>query len=197
MTRRPALLFRARLDAVRDGLQSIVGSRLTCVTYAGYSADPQSGDRQVDSGDAGGAIHAVEMAVLLTFECGSLRVDWAQSGFSEGISVRFDSALPEDWSRVLASGERSWQRVMHSRLLGTEMVWHLLDVEAGESALALRLHFDSGDEVMIAVGELDADQIRYLPDELVVVFEPEVAREYVSPLALSSSLIGAIRPSEM
>lgn len=190
MTRRPALLFRSQMDVVHDGLQSILGARLTGVTYAGYSADHDLGNAQVDSGGTGGTIHAVEMAVLIAFEGGSLRVDWAQSGISEGISVRLDSAVPEDWSRVTASGERSWLHVMGSRLVGVELLWHLLDVEAGESALGLRLHFDSGGEVMIAVGELDVDQIRYLPDELVVIFDPEVALAYVSPLVGSSSLIG-------
>lgn len=170
--RAPAVTTRRMDPGIIESFRRLVGRRLVRVFYAGreYSDDDMANDEP--------AVDEVDLAVLLDFDGGSLRLDWARDGWTEGLAVQFDGSMPAAWSSTERQNARGWNALVGRDLASVDLVWHCANNEALESIFALQLDFHCGVPVLIALGELDGGQLRYTPDSLLVVFNPEVGKGY-------------------
>ena len=176
----PATLHRSddpRLSAISAAL---VGERLVAARYAvpaGVSWEGYGGLEHV---------HEVDMGVELVTESGLvLGLSWSTPGREEGLSLALDRAgecpSNELIDLVDVSGQSEWSRVL-GRLV--EVVGVSFHVHADDSSIrpwAFRIGASGGTSVTVALGEVSDNVLRYMPDNIVVIFDEAVAREYQIP----------------
>jgi hypothetical protein len=122
------------------------------------------------------------MGVELHWEASANELKWIMEGEREGLAVVFDQT-PEDLSRdrtksMPVPDETRWRKAYGAAVMAVGVSWHrpTADVEA---IWAVRLEFSSGQSIVVALGELRDGTLRYIPDQLVVIFDAAIARSYV------------------
>ena len=184
MINRPSPLLRESFEAVADSLGDLVGQPLARVAYAMPTGFAWEHDVSIP------AIHEAELAVMLDFGGRITRLDWAQSGPDEGLALQMDSEFPAQWTLREVSNVPAWSRLVGTPLGGVTLVWHQADAQAATTALAAGFRFLNGASVTVALGELAGGRPCYLPDQIVVLFDEDVARRYLGALSTGSSNVG-------
>jgi hypothetical protein len=163
---------------VRDAQSSVLtlmGARLAGVTYRylpGLDTEEYEGREPGVDGDIA--------AVMLDLgDRGGYALTWSMDRFQQALAL-----LPAESYRAVADAEFDaaadgpWRTLLGQQIESCAVAWHVAEEGCPEAVWALRLNF-SGASVVIALGEL-RDQPSYMPDELVVIFDPDVARTYLS-----------------
>jgi hypothetical protein len=78
-----------------------------------------------------------------------------------------------------------WPRQIGARMEGA--TWSRHTSLGGDAPWACRLAFSGASALVIALGECDGDRMTYIPDALLVIGSPEVARGYRPPVAHQSA----------
>ncbi len=142
----------------REVPAGLAGRRLVAVRYRHIGFEP-----------SGGAVDADLVGVILEFEDGVRSITWAMAGEVEGLAL-LDEPVPGEASQV---SDVSGRWPVGERLEAVEGKW-----QEPSALWALRLRFQTR-EVVDALGEFD-ERLSYMPDEVVVIFDPGLAREYMS-----------------
>jgi hypothetical protein len=163
-----------------EALVSMKGAKLLGVKY--HYFPPFDGTGYVGVTGVDDSLPAVE------FDFGHLgkkTITWAMAGTLEGLSV-FSGAYSGIASEVLDASQReAWCQHIGQSIISVAASWQISNEGCPESLWAIRLGFAKG-SVVIALGTTRSD-IEYIPDELVVIFEPSLARSYRPRGAAQSS----------
>lgn len=176
MTLRPPPTRRHVTGNIVGSLTALVGRPLTGIVYAmpaGATWRPEPTNPHV---------HEVEMAVVLKFGGPHLRLDWAQSGWEEGMALQFDISLPDAWSATEVQTEANWAPLIKRPLIGADVAWHRSEEGASEVALGMIFRFEGEVSVTIGLGEWVDGSPSYLPDEIIVLFERGAGARYFDSL---------------
>lgn len=146
-------------------LADIVGGRLLAVVYANYEGNalPTGWEARTRHGES------VDLAVALEFETGWLRNDWAMPSITLGLAVEAAPRLQfGTWGVMRVEGSPLWLPVLGNPVTGFQLAWFRAEEEAEISLLALRVRSEEA-SLIITLGEVDADGLKYMPDCLAVV----------------------------
>lgn len=77
---------------------------------------------------------------------------------------------------IEASGREAWRGLRGEAILSVAVAWHVSGQDCPESLWGVRLSF-SARSILIALGTANPG-LKYMPDELVVVFDPSLADSY-------------------
>jgi len=165
-------------------LGAVVGRRIVGVTYK-TSIDPVQGVEQ--GGRA--VLHDVDHAVLLSTESMTIVLEWCIRNYDEFLNI-VDSPKEGAAAAVTdvldATGLSQWRHLMGLVITGFGVATQ--QSEDGRQLLwAIRLDVERGASVVVALGETEDALPRYQPDNLVVIFEPEMAQSYQFPGASESA----------
>ena len=124
------------------------------------------------------------MGVELRSAEGWFGLRWLMHGEREGLALVLNQTVPDlqrDRLKRMPAGTRpNWRHVMTSQVTKLGISWH--EPTAGVAAVwAVRLGFSSGHSVVVALGEWRDENIRYIPDAVVAIFDDEIARGYRIP----------------
>lgn len=173
--------FRIEAEA-----REIVGSTLAGVSYlqgVGWNWEPSAAD-SFDS-----AFSGVEFS---TADHGPFSAVWRNQGLTHALSFgRGSGESRQQMYPLIATPithSRHWERFVGRRVTDVDLGWHIAletaEARAMESVLAVCLHFGDSGTVFVGLGAVDhaAGRLAYLPDEVIVIFDVDVARDYVSRL---------------
>jgi hypothetical protein len=173
-----------RLQQLRKAL---IGSEVVDVAYA---MPPEAIWPHGHRSDA--HVHEVDMGVDLSLGNGTtLRLLWATPGSDEGLAIELlDSQTVTkddliDSVNVASRGE--WADITHHPIKSVGIAFYSYDGSAEDRPWSFRLEFANGMSVVFALGEVADDQLSYMPDSLVVIFDEAMARAYEVAEARSSA----------
>ena len=176
-------IIREDVERITKLKELFVGAHLECAYY-----------RQTLSSGLGVApvrdVHEVDLDLVLGLSTGIVCISWERADLVEGLAVDFPESVRDldDTATVLASESAQWQPCVQKRILNVHFGWQVSEVDCPESLWAVRISFETGAEVVVALGEVDADGTpAYNPDSLVVLFSESVARSYGPLGAIGSS----------
>jgi hypothetical protein len=152
----------------------MVGARLSGTRY--HFLPPAGGGGYFGGGDGVDAqLTALELDLG---EHGSWTITWAMEGELEGLSLLGkDESYSGLADETVAAGDRdAWRDHLGQAIMSVAGSWQVSGKTCPESLWALRLDFATG-SVVVALGAVDQG-IDYMPDELVVVFNPALADSY-------------------
>lgn len=142
--------------------------------------------------------HEIDMAVQFqTQDDRSLIFSWSMNGIEEGVALeqRLPGEADDDLfgSPVDVSQVDDWNRLIPIRVFGLEPVWHIPNEGAKRSPCAFRVLVGVGHELVISLGKIESGRPTYIPDGLLVFFDPVKARNYLASLnsIVGSGLFGA------
>lgn len=160
------------LGQVHD-LATISGKTLTSVTY--FYLPPDDKDEYL------GGLEGVDFmltAIRLDFGLdGYLMITWSTPGYVEGLSVVNDKPYPGGSYLVLDASKRAaWSRHIGTKVAAIGASWQTMWTNGIKTLWALRLDF-GGESVVVALGKANP-VLSYIPDEIVVVYDENIARSY-------------------
>jgi hypothetical protein len=165
-------------------LDAMVGRRIVGVTYK-TSTDPierpEQGDRAV--------VHDVDHAVLISTASMTMVLEWGISNYDEFLNI-VDSPDEGGAAAVTdvldATGLPQWRPLVGSAITGFGVATQQSEDER-QLLWSIRLDVENGVSVVVALGETEGELPSYQPDNLVVIFDPEMARSYRFPGASESA----------
>jgi hypothetical protein len=93
-----------------------------------------------------------------------------------------------DLARFDATSSKDWKPLIGHAVVGVGIGWHVPCADCAEAVWAIRLDFDIGRRVLIALGREDArGAITYSADDVVVIFDEALAEAYEIPAQTSSA----------
>lgn len=158
-----------------DILRSMVGHRMAHVCYKGSIDTPHG----VDQGDPL-VVHEVDQAVVISTESATMVLEWCIRDYSEFLNV---VASPTEGAAAAVTDIHDvaslppWSSLVGSVIVGFGVATQQSE-EGYELLWAIRINFDNGASAVVALGELQGMAPNYQPDNLLVIFDPEVAQSY-------------------
>jgi hypothetical protein len=149
----------------------LVGEMLNGVLYETFRGWP------CPEACASGGAHSVPVAVRLVGDSGTSRISWSMDGFRGRLSVSPHSASIGGGDRVLFDSSPYWSEQIGKRVTEEHLAL-MSDPADGDGVWALRLSFQGGARLIVALGSCDEGEIRYMPDNLVVMGARQVASQY-------------------
>ena len=117
---------------------------------------------------------------------------WQMEGYNEGLS--FGPGDGESRHRRYAlrrfdvTRSAQWQPLLGPRVTGVGVGWHVPNEGCAEAVWAVRLDLEGGRTVLVALGRSEGTGVLdYQPDEVVVVFDEELAESYRIPAQTKSA----------
>jgi hypothetical protein len=153
----------------------IVGAQLAAVTYRYLPSDATSA--YVGGGE--GVDDDLSAVVLDLGERGRTTITWAMEDDVEGLAILGPdepyAGLAD--KTVGASDREAWHEHIGGTIASVGGAWQVTGGEGSpESLWAVRLEFVDG-AIVVALGTVDPD-LEYMPDELVVISNPSLAKSY-------------------
>lgn len=156
---------------------AVVGATFVGVRYAVLEGDRWPSGHRSDS-----IVHELEMGLSIDFGSTVLSMTWAMDGSAEGVALALDATPPDFFgigaSAINVAAVTPWPSLVGRKVSGISWAWH----ESGACAMPLlwsiRMKFEGGASVVVALGSMDGGHLRYLPDALVAVFDERTARSY-------------------
>lgn len=174
------------LSAAAETLSRLVGHEISEVRYL----SPSTADAALMSNSQ--VVDQVSMGVWLRFASGSgLILRWKMNGVSESLTADFVDSEPL-WQALglrefASSSEARWSGLVGSRILAVGMSTHRPDESCPRQLWAVRLSLETHRAVVVALGELSPEGLSYMPDSVVVIFDPTVAAEFKIPAGESEA----------
>lgn len=181
---------RAGAGALASATTGIVGAHLRAVNY--HYLPPVDGSGYAGGGDG---VDADLVAVVLDLgDRGHRTITWAMDGELEGISILGDDASYSDLvaKSVEASNRQAWRDHIGGIITTVGAAWQISGDGCPESLWAMRLDLSAG-SIVVALGTA-YPEIDYMPDELVVVFDPVLAHAFRPPHVSDSAWGRTIEP---
>ncbi|MEU7927102.1 hypothetical protein [Micromonospora sp. NPDC049107] len=155
----------------------VVGQNVSAVGY-----QPVSGG-EWPNGHRHDTVHEIDMALKFSLEGGgSLVVRWEMQGLNEGLGVGLltDSLAGEfgsvDFLDVSATPE--WRPLLGETIANIVGAFHVPNEGCPEALWSMRFDFSHGRSAVVALGEMSGDDLGYLPDGLVAIFDETEARAF-------------------
>lgn len=133
----------------------------------------------------GSAVHEAGSGVVLSLDSGARLVfSWQMEGSNEGLGIEVQAGPGDAYRdifhrRVAASGVPPWPNVLASEIQNVALSFHVPCDGCPQTLWAARLQFAAGPSAVIALGEVDSlGKPQYFPQQLVVIFDEHIAREY-------------------
>ena len=154
-------------------LRSFIGARLKGISYLYVPLT----DKEAYEGDKG--IDDQLTAVVIEFENQNrIVITWAMEDQFEGLAIFKDETYTEIGNKIIDAGDRAgWHKFLDQNITAVGVSWQVSGEGCPESLWALRLSFLKGD-VVIALGSNNNSDLNYMPDELLVIFDPALAKGY-------------------
>ncbi len=154
-----------------------IGDRLMAIGYDQLkSLEPTNVESLVDE---------VDIAVTLHWKNSPpSRVSWSVDAWNEGLVGQWpvdDHPRPE---LAIVDASDRWKDIVGTRLVHFRFSW---SVSPHSLPWAVNLRFETGDHLVIALGELLNGEPSYMPDTLLVTGSAEFAGAYHHPAAISSA----------
>jgi hypothetical protein len=188
----PATLHRSDDPRLSEISAAMVGERLTAVHYAVPAGNSWEDYADVEN------VHEVDMGVEVSTGSGwVLRISWATPGLEEGLELEFDRADParsNDLIDLVDMGDQlMWSSILGCQVqeVGVAFLVHVDD--SSTRPWAFRIGLLGGSSVTIALGEVYEGSLRYFPDNLLVISDESVARDYRIPNGVQSARGEVIR----
>jgi hypothetical protein len=164
----------------------LTGERLMCARYATLS-----GTRWINYSDLE-EVHEVDMGVELVTESGLvLDLSWATPGREEGLALalghRENRASSDVVDLVDVSAIQDWSSILGNFVEEVAVSFYVHDEGSSVRPWSFRVGVSNGSSVTVALGETSGHLIRYLPDNLVVIFKEATARNYEVADSLQSA----------
>ncbi len=124
------------------------------------------------------------MGIELHWGRGRSELKWITAGEREGVAAVFDQTeadLRNDRVQpVQVPDESRWRKAIGAVVTAVGVSWHQ---PTGDTAAiwSVRLEFSPDLSIVVALGEWRDGAIHYIPDQIVVIFDAEIARSYVIP----------------
>lgn len=168
---------------LRKELEGIDGTRLRGVRYCTlpYLAE----ERYVRFGN----LHDVSMGVELKADDGRrITVSWITEDLDARLAIDAGTIAERFPGRDLAELDVTdwdeWQELVGCAMREATVLSGFKPADDGLTQVGVRLGFDGGRTVTLALGEVRPDgQLAYSANNLVVLFEPVFAQRYVTSLA--------------
>jgi hypothetical protein len=137
-------------------------------------------------------MHEIGMAVVVDFDDGtSLIISWAMQGLAGGLdfeagSTREVATLPKQESEFDVSQDAHWREILGNSIASVAVAWDISGPATDEPPSylevlwAIQVVFSGGEGVVIAIGAVEEDAIKYDPQSLVVFFDEKDAGAYRS-----------------
>ena len=156
-----------------NSLESLIGKRLVGVKYHYLPAADTHEYAGTESG-----FDSDLAAIDLDFgERGTTIITWATDGMNQGLANLNGESYTGLATEVLDAADRdAWGMSIGDRISTIAVAWHFSGDDCPESIWAVRIGF-SVSSIVIALGTAN-QEIDYMPDELVVVFDETLARLY-------------------
>jgi hypothetical protein len=108
---------------------------------------------------------------------GTTAITWAMAGELQGLAILPGESYAGIATEILDAADReAWRDLVGHKITSVAASWHISGADCPESIWAIRISFAVG-SIVIALGAACPD-IKYMPDELVVVFDMSLARSY-------------------
>lgn len=177
---KPESLHRADDPRLSKLAATLVGERLVSVRYAvptGIGWENFAGLEHV---------HEVDMGVRLVTESGcALELAWATPGRDEGLLISFDSiddATSNDLIDLVdVGGDEEWRNVLGEPVELVAIAFHSHSDDSSIRPWSFRIGASGGHWVTVALGEVRDGDLHYAPDNMVVIFNEDTARNYEIP----------------
>lgn len=182
----PATLHQVDDSRLVGLATTLAGERLVCVRYA-----TPSGASWVNYSDLEG-VREVDMAVELVTESGLvLELSWATPGREEGLALALghgENRAPSDLVDLVdVSAIPDWSGILGEFVEEVAVSFYVHNEGSSVRPWSFRIGVSNGSSVTVALGETSDHLIRYLPDNLVVIFEEATARNYEVADSLQSA----------
>jgi hypothetical protein len=170
-------LLRTDTESRSSLRDSVVGAKVAKVRYFPLETPPWPESRRLDF------VHDAEHGVEI--ELGNkkvINVLWAQQGYDEGLAVHVRSVGEEPVETLRSVGvERTgeWRGLVGGKISGIRAAWSIPNEGCAEMLWALELRVRAA-RVTIALGATTESEVSYMPDEVIVIFDAEIARDYVT-----------------
>jgi hypothetical protein len=186
LTIEPATLHQVDDSRLVGLAATLAGERLVCVRYA-----TPSGASWVNYSDLEG-VHEVDMGVELVTESGLvLELSWATPGREEGLALALghgENRAPSDLVDLVdVSAIPDWSGLLGDLVEEVAVSFYVHNEGSSVRPWSFRIGVSNGSSVTVALGETSDHLIRYLPDNLVVIFEEATARNYEVADSLQSA----------
>jgi len=156
-----------------DILRSMVGGRIQRVGYKTTAASAAGLNRGNSM-----LVHDVDQAVIISTGSATMVVEWSMPGFEERLNI---VSAPEEGESAAAgpvvdvTNSPAWSARTESPIVGFGVAGQR-SATGSELPWALRINLESGSSVVIALGEMRDALPRYQPDNLLVIFDPDLAQ---------------------
>ncbi|MFG1638660.1 hypothetical protein ACGFMK_00070 [Amycolatopsis sp. NPDC049252] len=137
-----------------------------------------------------GPVQEVAHGVVFAFEDGNeLLARWQMDGEDEflqlgSVAEQEEGALVET---VDVRAQPEWQPLLGRKIIRVGTAWHVPWEGRPPARWSLRVEFEGGRSVVVALGEIRDGIAAYLPTSVVVLFEPDQAHAYVVPSSETSA----------
>jgi hypothetical protein len=124
------------------------------------------------------------MGIELHWDRSHSELKWIMAGEREGVAAVFDQTdadLRNDQVQPSPVPDESrWRKAIGAVVTGVGVSWHQ---PTGDIAAiwSVRLEFSFDPSIVVALGEWRDGAVHYIPDQIVVIFDAEIARRYVIP----------------
>lgn len=155
----------------------VVGQTVSAVGY-----QPVSGGEWPD-GHRHDTVHEIDMALKFSLVGGqSLVMRWEMQGLNEGLSAGFfDNAIAGELNGVDfidVSATPEWRPFLGEAIAHIAGAFYVPNEGCPEALWAMRFDFSHGRSAVVALGEMSGDNLGYLPDGLVAIFDETEARRF-------------------
>jgi hypothetical protein len=162
---------------VRRRFAAVEGQRLTAVRYR--YLEPLDGSAPSGYESSHMCVDTDLQVVTLEFETRPIVISWAIDDDIEGLHLgdERDGGRRKSLPTSDVSTRFTWTRLVGSALVGAAGSWY--SVDGDEILWSIRLLIDD-EEVVIALGGQDPSthHLTYESDELVVIFDERIAKDY-------------------
>jgi hypothetical protein len=153
-------------------LRVVKGQRVSGVSYK------MSDSPSAEFGDGSAAVHEVDHSVVLSTPAGHLVLEWSIENYDEFLSVSPDPAagLAAKVTNIVdVTDAPQWRHMVASPIVGFGVATQRSD-DGADMLWALRIDVADGASVVVALAEIEDGSLTYKPNNLAVIFRPEVAQ---------------------
>ena len=156
--------------------RTLIGDKLHRVGYSLLPNIAWTANRTADG------VHDADTGVELSFRSGAvLSAMWWMEWPCEGLTAHLRSTEDESpWgTNVLTdvSQTKQWRPLLGGKVRALEVAWYQPHYACAEMLLAARLQIRQTN-VVLALGEATDSGINYISDEVVVIFNEDIASQY-------------------
>ncbi|MCC3316425.1 hypothetical protein [Nocardia africana] len=138
-----------------------------------------------------GPVHEVDMSLHLVLSSGdAISLTWTMDGLNEGLDLSITNELPpqsEAEQLIDVSRFDAWSAHLGDTIDSIQPVWHTPNIGCPDAVWSYRFDFHSSPSVTASLGQEIDGKVSYLPDSIVVIFDPNLSASYHIPASKQSA----------